>query len=201
MLTEQVTLQKWNLIATEDATLFNDEFLQDIDVVVFLNPSGDGLTAEQEAAFERFIRRGKGFVGIHSSADFEYEWDWYGRLNGAHFKVHPPSQEGTLIIEDTSHPAMKPFEGMTTFTTYDEWYTFKTNPRPDVNVLATLDESSIQVSENDDWKMGDHPIIWWHEYEGSRSFYTGLGHTHEAFGNELIVNHITAAINWAGFRK
>lgn len=201
MLTNQAAGQKWNLTATEDPTLFNDIFLAGVDVVVFLNPSGDGLNAEQEAAFEKFIRSGKGFVGIHSSADFEYDWDWYRRLNGAHFKVHPPSQEGTLVMEDTTHPAMKPFEGMATYTTYDEWYTFKTNPRPDVHVLATLDESSIKVSENDEWKMGDHPIIWWQEFEGSRSFYTGLGHTHEAFREAKIIQHITAAINWAGYRK
>jgi uncharacterized protein len=201
MLTNQQLQQKWNVTASEDAGIFNDEYLGGIDVVVFLNPSGDGLNEQQQAAFEKFIRAGKGFVGIHSSADFEYEWPWYGQLNGAHFKVHPPSQEGTLIIEDTSHPAMKPFSGMKTFTTYDEWYTFKSNPRPNVNVLATLDETSIKVTENDDWKMGDHPIIWWHEFEGSRSFYTGFGHTHEAFKDELIIEHIVAAINWAGYRK
>jgi uncharacterized protein len=128
MLTNQQLQQKWNVTASEDAGIFNDEYLGGIDVVVFLNPSGDALN-ENNRLHLKSLSGGKGFVGIHSSADFEYEWPWYGQLNGAHFKVHPPSQEGTLIIEDTSHPAMKPFSGMKTFTTYDEWYTFKSNPR------------------------------------------------------------------------
>lgn len=200
MIYDQSEKQRWIVTTTEDASLFTDAFLKYIDVAIFLNPSGDGLNDDQQAAFERFIQSGKGFVGIHSSADFEYEWPWYGRLNGAHFKMHPPSQEGTIIIENHDHPAMKPFKGMKTFTVYDEWYTFSTNPRPNVNILATLDESSIKTAENDDWKMGDHPIIWWHEFEGSRSFYTGFGHPHEAFRNSVIVEHITEGINWAGRR-
>jgi len=200
MIYDQSQKQRWIVTATEDAGMINDSVLKNIDVAVFLNPSGDALNEEQQAAFERFIRSGKGFVGIHSSADFEYEWPWYGRLNGAHFKMHPPSQEGTIIIENHDHPAMKPFKGMKTFTVYDEWYTFRENPRPNVNVLAILDESSIKKTENDDWIMGDHPIIWWHEFEGSRAFYTGFGHPHEAFSNVTIVEHITEAINWAGRR-
>ncbi len=200
MLYNQSRKQAWVITATEDASLFNDEFLQGIDVAVFLNPSGDALNDQQQAAFEKFIRSRKGFVGIHSSADFEYEWPWYGQLNGALFKMHPPAQEGTIIIEDTSHPAMKPFQGMKTYATFDEWYTFRTNPRENVHVLASLDESSIKKYKDKEWIMGDHPIIWWHEFEGSRSFYTGFGHTHAAFENPLIIEHITEAINWAARR-
>ena len=200
MLYDQSQKQAWVITATEDASLFSDSFLAGFDVAVFLNPSEDGLDEIQQSAFQKFIRSGKGFVGIHSSADFEYDWPWYEKLNGALFKLHPPSQVGTIIIENTGHPAMKPFKNMKSYTTYDEWYTFKTNPRENVNVLATLDESSIKKYDNDDWKMGDHPIIWWHEFEGSRSFYTGFGHTHESFQNPLIVEHISEAINWAGRR-
>lgn len=200
MLYDQSQNQGWIITATENAGFFSDSFLMEFDVVVFLNPSGDALNENQQTAFQKFIRSGKGYVGIHSSADFEYDWPWYEKLNGAHFKIHPPSQEGTIVIENTDHPAMKPFENMKSFSTYDEWYTFKSNPRGDVNVLATLDESSIKKYENDDWRMGDHPIIWWHEFEGARSFYTGFGHPHETFQNPVIVEHIAEAINWAGRR-
>lgn len=200
MLYDQSREQAWIITATEDAGLLQDDILRNIDVAVFLNPSGDALDTEQQAALERFIRSGKGFVGIHSSADFEYDWPWYGNLNGAHFSMHPPAQVATVILEDTSHPAMKPFKGMKSFTVLDEWYSFRTNPRDRVNVLATLDESTILKSNNDDWKMGYHPIVWWQEYEGSRSFYTGFGHAHESFANPVIREHITEAINWAGYR-
>jgi uncharacterized protein len=200
MLYDLSASQNWIVTATVEPALFNDEVLSQTDVVVFLNPSGDALNDDQQAAFERFMKKGRGMVGIHSAADFEYEWLFYGKLIGAYFKSHPPSQEATVIFENHDHPAMKPFKGMKTYTTFDEWYSFRSNPRPNVNVLATLDESTIKKSDNDEWKMGDHPLIWWQEIDGMRSFYTGFGHTHEAFQDKIIIEHIKNAINWAARR-
>ncbi len=192
--------QNWVITTTEDPSLFNDSFLKNFDMAVFLNPTGDAIDDAGQDAFEKFMKSGKGFVGIHAAADHEYEWPFYGNLVGAYFRTHPPAQEGTVIFENHDHPAMEPFEGMDSYTTVDEWYTFKENPRPNVNVLASLDENSIKKAKNDDWKMGDHPLIWWEEENGIRSFYTVFGHTHEAFQDELIIEHIKNAINWAGKR-
>ncbi len=200
MLYDQSKKQNWVITATEDAGLFTDAFLSNFDVVVFLNPTGDAVDTEGQAAFEKFINSGKGFVGIHAAADCEYEWPFYGKLVGGYFKTHPEQQEATVVFEKSDHPAMKPFKGMKSYTTWDEWYTFKENPRTNVNVLATLDESTIKKFDNDNFRMGDHPIIWWSEKDGIRSFYTGFGHTHEAFQDKLIVEHITNAINWAAKR-
>jgi type 1 glutamine amidotransferase len=191
----------WIVTATEDPTLFTDDFLVRFDVCVFLNPTANVLDEAQEKAFTAFIRSGKGFVGIHASADCEYDWKWYGELNGAFFKTHPPYQQATINIENTNHPAMKPFLGMKTFTVEDEWYSFKENPRGKVTVLATLDESSIKKLPKDDaWKMGDHPVIWYHEFDGYRSFYTVFGHGDSSFENENIRQHLFYAIEWAGRR-
>ena len=192
--------QNWVITATEDASIFNEKSLPQFDVVVFMNPTGDGLTDSQQAAFESFMKNKKGLVAIHSAADFEYEWPYYAEILGAHFKTHPPSQTATVKIENHDHPAMKPFEGMDSYTTYDEWYSFKTNPRSNVHVLASLDESSLKKFDNDNWRMNDHPLIWWQENNGTRSFYTGFGHTHEAFQDEKIIEHIQNAINWAAKR-
>ncbi len=200
MLYDLSPSQNWVITATEDASLFNKKTLAAFDVAVFLNPSGDALSGTEQNAFENFMKSGKGVVGIHSATAFEYEWDFLARLLGPHFKTHPPAQKATVIFEDTSHPAMEPFRGMKKYTTFDEWYTFKKNPRPGVHVLATLDESSIKKYNNDEWRMGDHPIIWWQEKDGMRSFYTGFGHTHEAFQDDKIILHIKNAINWAAGR-
>ncbi|HZH73636.1 MAG TPA: ThuA domain-containing protein [Mariniphaga sp.] len=200
MLFDLSPTQNWILTSTEDGSFFNNDFLSGIDVVIFLNPTGDALNQEEQAAFEDFMKSGKGMVGIHAAADFEYEWPFYGKLLGGWFKNHPPAQTGTVVFEDHNHPAMIPFKGMDTYTTFDEWYTFKENPRPNVKVLATIDEKSITKFNNDDWRMGDHPIIWYQETEGMRSFYTGFGHTHEAFQDEKIVEHIKNAVNWAAMR-
>lgn len=200
MLVDQSKTQNWIVTSTEDDGLFKENFLSDFDVVVFLNPSGDAISDEGQAAFEKLMSGGKGFVGIHAATDCEYGWHYYGNLVGGYFKIHPPAQEATIVFENHDHPAMKPFEGMETYTAFDEWYSFKENPRKNVHVLATLDETSIKKFNNDDWKMGDHPIIWWQENNGTRSFYTGFGHTREAFQDEKIIEHITNAINWAAKR-
>jgi hypothetical protein len=200
MLHDHSKGQNWVITETEDASLLRDDFLEKMDIAVFMNPTGDAICEAGQVAFEKFMKSGKGFVGIHAAADLEKEWPFYGNLVGAYFRTHPPAQKATVIFENYDHPAMKPFEGKKTYTTVDEWYSFKKNPRENVNVLARLDEESIKNQNDESWKMGDHPLIWWTENEGIRSFYTVFGHTHEAFQDRLIVDHLINAINWAGKR-
>jgi len=122
MLYDLSPKQNWVITATEDPSLFNEKFLNNFDISVFLNPTGDAIEDQEQKAFENFMKSGKGFVGIHAAADHEYEWSFYGNLVGTYFKTHPPAQEGTVIFEDHNHPAMKPFKGMDSYTTFDEWY-------------------------------------------------------------------------------
>ncbi|HTN67891.1 MAG TPA: ThuA domain-containing protein [Dysgonamonadaceae bacterium] len=200
MLYDLSEKQNWIITATENDKLLRDDLLSNFDVAVFLSPSDSAIDDAGKEAFEKWMNSGKGFVGIHAASTLEYDWAYYGKLIGAYFKNHPPAQESTVVFENTDHPAMKPFKGMESHTFYDEWYTFKENPRPHVDVLATLDESSIKKFSNDDFRMGDHPIIWSQQKNDIRSFYTGFGHTHEAFQDKLIVEHIKNAINWAAKR-
>lgn len=199
MLYDNSASQNWVITASEDSLIFTNNVLQRMDVIIFLNPSQNVLGKKERKAFEKFMKKGKGFIGIHAAADCGYDWPFYGNLVGGYFLTHPATQEATVTFEHHNHPAMEPFEGMKTYTTIDEWYTFKENPREKVNVLACLDESTINA-KGDEWRMYDHPIIWWKEENGIRSFYTGFGHTHESFQDQLIIEHITNAINWAGRR-
>src|SRR5437773_5913364 len=50
--------------ATEDAGDFADASLAKYKAVVFLSTTGDVLNDTQQAAFERYIRAGGGFVGV-----------------------------------------------------------------------------------------------------------------------------------------
>ena len=200
-MSELAQENNWDLITTENSDLFTPKFLRHFDVIVFLNSTGDVLNANQQKAFFSFMNAGKGFVGIHAAADCEHDWPWYGELNGAYFRNHPPVQKGTVVIEDLDHPAMAVFAGMKTYIAFDEWYSFENNPRGKVHVLASLDETSILRANNDDWKMGDHPLIWWQEQNGIRSFYTVFGHTPESFDDPKILKHIADAIEWAGKRR
>ena len=203
MMSDLAQKRNWILTATENSELFTPDFLKIFDVVVFLNPTLDVLNDQQQKAFENFMNTGKGFVGIHSATDCEFDWHWYGELVGAYFKTHPKCQMGTVIMENTDHPAMKPFRGMETYRTIDEWYTFRENPRKKVNVLARLDENSLDAAsqKDDNWKMGDHPLIWFQEKGKTRTFYTDFGHTSEAFQDPKIIEHIGCAVDWAAKRN
>ena len=136
-------------------------------------PPATCSNAAQQTAFEDYIQAGGGYAGVHAAADTEYDWGWYGDLVGAYFNSHPANQTATVDVEDAEHPstACVPAE----WARFDEWYNYRANPRPDVNVLATLDESSYSPGGG---AMGaDHPIAWYHEFDGGRAWYTGMGHT------------------------
>jgi hypothetical protein len=56
------------------------------------------------AAFERFMRAGNGYVGVHSAADTEYDREWYTKMVGHMFVVHPKIQTATLEVRDRNLP-------------------------------------------------------------------------------------------------
>jgi len=182
----------WQLAATEDASRFSDMGLAAYNAVIFLSTTGDVLDDPQQAAFERFIRAGKGFIGIHSATDTEYDWAWYGALVGAYFREHPAVQAADVVVEDPLNPASAGLPNP--WRRSDEWYAFQRNPRPDVHVLLSLDESSYAAGSAN--MNGDHPIAWCHEYDGGRAFYTALGHTSESFADPLFIAQLAGAVTW-----
>src|SRR5205823_6561813 len=88
--------------ASEDAGIFADASLTKYKAVIFLSTTGDVLNDSQQAAFERYIRGGGGFVGVHSATDTEYDWPFYGALVGAYFAGHPDIQTATVQVESAS---------------------------------------------------------------------------------------------------
>ncbi len=177
--------------ASEDASVFSSDNLSRYDAVVFLNTTGDVLNASQQAAFEGYIQSGGGFAGIHAAADTEYDWTWYGELVGGYFNHHPEVQEAKVHVLDGHHPSTKGLPARWIRT--DEWYDYRANPRGKVHVLATLSEQSYEGG-----LMGsDHPIVWAHQFDGGRSWYTGLGHTEESYEEPLYLQHLLGGIRWA----
>lgn len=178
---------------TEDATLFNELNLKKYNSVVFLNTTGDVLNNEQQTAFERYIQAGGGYVGIHAATDTEYDWPWYNQLAGAWFLDHPstPSnvQKGKFIVAMKNHWAT---QGMPDeFERSDEFYAFK-DISPKINVVLKIDEKSYIGGKNGD----NHPMSWYQEFEGGRSFYTAMGHTDETYSEPLFLNHVWAGIKY-----
>ena len=177
---------------TKNASFFEDEILKDYSTVVFLSTTADVLNHKQEAAFERYIQAGGGFVGIHAATDTEYDWNWYGRLVGAYFESHPNgTPEADFHITDRNFSATSFFQD-TIWHRVDELYNFK-KIYPEINVVMTVDESTYEGGTNGD----HHPMSWYHEYDGGRSFYTALGHTEESFSEPLFLQHLLGGLQYA----
>lgn len=187
---ELAKIAGWSTTIIKDED-FTDAGLAKTDVVVFMCTTGDVLNDAQQAAFERFIASGGGYVGIHSASDTEYGWPWYAKFVGAQFRSHPAIQPADIRIEQRGHPATAFLPNPWRRT--DEWYDFRANPRPGVNVLANLDPKTYQNHVMGD----DHPIIWYQDGLPGRMFYTGLGHTKETYGEPLFRRHLEEAILWS----
>ncbi|HTE25056.1 ThuA domain-containing protein [Flavitalea sp.] len=187
-------VKKFAVDFTEDSSQFTTANLKKYNAIVFLNTTGDVLNNTQQEEFEKYIKAGGGYLGIHAAADCEYEWPWYGKLVGAWFLDHPSSpsnvQNGRFYVVDKNNPATK---GMPdSFERKDEFYSFK-QINPSIHPLIKIDEKSYKGGKNGD----NHPMSWYHDYDGGRSFYTNMGHTDETFTEPLVVNHIWAGLQYA----
>ncbi|MGZ5190451.1 MAG: ThuA domain-containing protein [Flavisolibacter sp.] len=179
---------------TRDSTKFTKDNLKKYAAIIFLNTTGNVLGTAEEKEFENYIKKGGGFVGIHSATDTEYGWEWYGKFIGAYFLQHPEIQQAKLQIINPGHLATKalPAEWIRT----DEWYNFK-NLNKENNVLIRIDESSYKGGKNGT----DHPVSWSNEREGGRIFYTALGHTKETYKEPLFLEHLKGGILYAIGKK
>jgi type 1 glutamine amidotransferase len=200
VLEEMASKEGWTITATVDPNAFTASNLKQYNVIIFNNTSQNVLPEpEQRAAFQAFIQGGGGFVGIHAASDTLYDWEWYGKLVGAYFRNHPRGmQTARIIVEDQEHPSMQGLGD--SFDFHDEWYWFRSNPRDlGVKVLARLDRTSHQalINHSRGKPEEDHPIIWCHEYDGGRVWYTGLGHTTGPVKDERFAKMLHGGIIWA----
>ncbi|PRY16408.1 cytochrome c [Pontibacter ummariensis] len=178
---------------TKNASYFVDDSLRNYQAVIFLSTTGNVLNPEQEAAFERYIQAGGGYMGVHAAADTEYDWPWYNKLMGAHFSSHPlnPGERtATVEVLDKDHPATKDLPEK--WERKDEWYSYRSF-YPGLKVLANLDENTYEGGTNGAF----HPIAWYHEFDGGRAFYTGGGHMDENYSEPLFVKHLLGGIQYA----
>jgi type 1 glutamine amidotransferase len=174
---------------TESADAFTPENLKQYGAVVFLCTTGNVLNPQQQLAFEQFIHNGGGYIGLHSAADTEYDWPWFGELNGAYFKNHPRPQEAVFNIVDENNIATAHLPKV--WKRFDELYNFKWIGT-DLHVLITIDESSYTGGGNGE----NHPMAWYHEFDGGRGFYTALGHDNKSWEDPLYLQHVLGGINY-----
>ena len=156
---------------------------------------------EAEDAFVKYIEEGRGgWIGFHHATllgefDGYPMWQWFSDfMGGVRFKNYiAPLADGTLIVEDKQHPVMKDVPASFVVPD-DEWYTYDKSPRPNVHVLANVDESSYTPAS--DIKMGDHPVVWVNESKKARNVYFQIGHSSKLYETEGFTTMFRNAINW-----
>jgi type 1 glutamine amidotransferase len=175
---------------TTDGTKFTYANLKKYAAVIFLNTTGDVLNEEQQLEFKKYIRSGKGYIGVHAATDTEFDWPWYGQLSGAYFSNHPKVQQAVLKVVQPADQFTKHLPAQWTKT--DEWYNFKWISDK-LHVVLTVDETSYTGGKNGN----SHPISWYQKFDGGRAFTTALGHTDESYTDPLFLQHLLAGIKYA----
>ena len=180
------------IAATEDVSSITAASLAGVDVLMFALTTGElPFTDQQKAAILAFVSGGKGFIGVHSATDTLYDWPEYGRLVGAYFKEHPWTQPATVIVENGGHPATAGLGS--SFQVLEEFYTFRENPRPRVQVLLRLDAASVGAS-------GDYPLAWAATSGSGRVYYNALGHFPATWTDPRFQRQLLGAIRWTASR-
>ncbi|MEV0122585.1 ThuA domain-containing protein [Streptomyces sp. NPDC050703] len=187
--------QRFKIVATDDASVFTDEKkLGRFNAVAFLTGGGDVLDAEQEAGLETYMEAGGGFLGIHDAARAEPYSSWFTGLIGARPADASPGdvQRATVEVGDRQNPATKdlPLE----WKRPDRWLNWTKNPSGEVHTVARVRESTYRPGAG---KNGwDHPVSWCRDYDGGRSFYTGMGGTAASYDEADFRSHLRGALLW-----
>ncbi len=186
----------------ENTDPINEEFLSRYQLFIQLNYPPYNWTPAAQSAFINYIEQGKGgWIGFHHATllgefDGFQMWPWFSKfMGGIRFTAYIPTfADGMVTVEDPSHPTMKgipsPF-----LIKQEEWYTWDKSPRPNVHVLASVNESSYTPDSK--IKMGDHPVIWTNENYKARNIYIFMGHHPELFQNPAFTTIFTNSIFWA----
>lgn len=194
---------KGNFSITEinNARNITEAYLSQFSLVIQLDFPPYTWPKEAEDAFVKYIEEGRGgWIGFHHATllgefDGYPMWQWFSDfMGGVRFKNYiAPLANGTLIVEDKQHPVMKDVPASFVVPD-DEWYTYDKSPRPNVHVLANVDESSYTPAS--DIKMGDHPVVWVNENKKARNVYFQIGHSSKLYETEGFTTMFRNAINW-----
>jgi type 1 glutamine amidotransferase len=179
----------------------NDAFLAKYRLFIQLNYPPYRWTRVAKQSFTRYITRGMGgWIGFHHAGllgDFDgyAMWPWYSKFLGdiRYTSYIPQFATATVKVEDSSHPAMRGLPSSFAIEN-EEWYTWSKSPRPNVHVLASVDESTYDPKSM--ITMGDHPVIWTNEHVRARNIYIFMGHRPELFQSKDFTQLFKNAVLW-----
>ncbi len=201
-LNELSAEKNFEITVINHANDIDENFLSKFNVIIQLNYPPYTWDEKSMAAFVKYIDEGRGgWVGFHHATllgefDGYSMWKWFSDfMGGIRFENYIAATASAVVnVEDRTHPVMKGVSPSFVVDD-DEWYTFNRDPRPNVHVLATVDESTYKPAS--DIKMGDHPVVWVNEKKKARNVYFLMGHDGSLIKNKDFTTMVTNAINWA----
>ncbi|WBB67857.1 ThuA domain-containing protein [Micromonospora sp. WMMD812] len=104
----------------------------------------------------------------------------------------PPVNQTVVNILDRNHPATASLP--MTLTRSDRWDNWDPSPIGTVHTLAQVEERHYNPGPGANGPF--HPVSWCRDYDGGRSFYTGMGHTEGSYGEDAFRTHLAGALNW-----
>lgn len=210
-------------VISDDLENFERNKIVDFDAICFLSTTqniflpppdefkelSDDEKAKARATEQRlkenlmkFIKSGRGFVGIHAATDTCHEWDEYGKMINGFFAGHPWTSNDMVSIKvepgQEKHPLVAMFEGENV-EFKEEIYQHK-DPYDSkaVQMLLRLDTEKTDMNKDSIRRTdNDFGVAWARNWEKGRVFYTSLGHNHEMFWHPKVVSHYLAGIQWA----
>jgi type 1 glutamine amidotransferase len=196
------TEKNFRITVINHADEIDKAFLSEFKVVIQLNYPPYTWSDRAMAAFTKYIEEGRGgWVGFHHATllgefDGYTMWNWFSDfMGGIRFSNYIAGlASGTVNVEDKMHPVMKGVSSSFVVTD-EEWYTFDKDPRPNVLVLASVDESTYNPPS--EIKMGDHPVVWVNEKKKARNIYILMGHDASLLKSSDFTKMFTNAILWA----
>ncbi len=171
----------FEVVITEDRDDFKEKSLEPFDVIVCYT-TGENLTEEQTQGLLRGVAGGKGFVGIHSTADSFKETPGYINMVGGKFLTHPSYWPKLIFnVKNRFHPITI---GIPDFEMEEELYLMETYGHFDL-LMST-------------WFEGfERPITWVKPYGHGRVCYTALGHDKVQTENPSFQRLVVNAVHWA----
>lgn len=133
----------------ENTKKIDDAFLSHYQLFIHLDYPPYAWTPTAMTAFVKYIEEGRGgWIGFHHATllgefDGYKMWPWFSQFMGdIRFTSYIPKfATATVIVENKSHPTMKNL-GDSFRVKDEEWYTYNKSPRPNVHVLARVDEGT-----------------------------------------------------------
>jgi type 1 glutamine amidotransferase len=176
------------------------------DVLVWNNSTGNvPLDEDTKREMLDWVRAGHGFLGIHSSGDSNYSWPEFIELSGGLYLAHlykfggggitPDPTPMKVVQEDRTNPLLAGVPE--DFLNQDETYRWQLDPRPDVHVLMSMDNTSVYEGATYNYRS---PIVWCRPFGAGRTWYTNMGHGTWQYTDPVFTKMLRAALLYTGGR-